>query len=124
MKKIIGLILCTAVLCMFLGGCDRQKTAQNVNKTDKKYNIAVISGGNCDEEFESFFYGVYDEFSNIGYSVDKFAAGNDEDYLNQLFSDCLNGGYLGVVLYDLNEYAEEFSVKAKEAGVFVSVFSP
>lgn len=123
MKRIISAVLAGLILCMLFCGCSNENSSRNIKNNGQKYNIAVISAGACDEEFNGFFSGVYDTFRNIGYSVDKFAAANDEQYLESVLADSLKGGYIGVVLYDLNDYADEFIEEAKKAGVFVCVFS-
>lgn len=123
MKRVISAILAVLILCVTISGCGRKAPVNEVKNDGQKYNIAVISGGICDEKFESFFSGVYECFRNIGYSVDQFAAANDEEYLKSILNDSLGGGYIGVILYNLGDYADEYVIKAKEAGVFVSVFS-
>lgn len=116
-------LIISALLCLTLCSCSLRSNQNNVKINSKKYNIAVISGGKDDEEFSSFCYGVSESFKNIGYKTDSFCANSNKAYLEEILSKSLEGGYVGVVLYDLNSYADEFIQRAREAGVYVAVFS-
>ncbi len=125
MKRFVKLIalLMGMVMVFNLCGCQKNSSQAPVSVSSKKYNIAVISAESGSGEFEMFCSGVTTEFNNIGYNVDKFAAQKDKDYLETVLEESLKGGYVGVILYDLNDYAEDFAKKAKEAGVSCVAFA-
>ncbi len=123
MKKLFGIILCILVVVSCLAGCSLNRTSGGLTPHAAKKNIAVITAGESDEEFDNFCNGVLEKFTYHGYKVDKFATRGDMTYLDDLFASSLNGGYTGVILYDLNDYAEDFYKKASEAGVWTVIFS-
>lgn len=127
MKKnlIKKIALCVALVLIFgiFCSCNSDNKSGKKVQTEKKYNVAVISGAADDEDFSSFFQSVSDTFKNIGYRTDKFSANGNTAYLNDILNSSLEGGYMGVILYDLNDYADEFVLKANEAGVFSLVFT-
>lgn len=125
MRKIAKscLLAVLVLMCLNLSGCVQNKTSSAVQVSSKKYNIAVISAMNDSSEFETFCDKITQEFNNIGYNVDTFSAKDDKEYLNSLLSKSLNGGYVGVVLYDINDYAEKFAKEAQERNVACVVFS-
>ncbi len=119
--------LILAVSCIIIFGvlcsCAPKNTINDKASERKKYNIAVISSGKDNEDFSSFFNSVSDTFRNIGYKTDKFSANDNSEYLNDILNSSLEGGYIGVILYDSNAIADEFAKKASEAGIFTLVFS-
>lgn len=123
MKRIVSAILAVIILCACLSGCNGNSGGNNIESDGQKYNIAVISAGECNDEYNGFFDGIYEVFREIGYSVDKYAADGNKEYLETILNDSLKGGYIGVILYDLSEYAEEYVKKAQEAGVHVTLFN-
>ncbi len=123
MKRMISAILAVIILSSFISGCNNSVVINNVGVDGQKYNIAVISAGESNDEYNGFFDGIYEIFREIGYSVDKYAAVGDEEYLETILNDSLKGGYIGVILYDLSEYAQEYVKKAQEAGIYVALFN-
>lgn len=111
------------LMCFVSVSCEKNTQTSPVQISSKKYNIAVISGQSATDEFDTFCSAVTSEFNNIGYNVDKFAVNDDKEYLNELLTQSLNGGYVGVVLYDLDEYVDDFVIKASKADVACVAFS-
>lgn len=121
MKKLFGIILSVLIIVSCFAGCSLKSPGGTTPQTAK--NIAVITAGESDEEFDNFCSGVSEKFNYLGYKVDKFATKGDTAYLDSLLTASLNGGYTGVILYDLNDYAEDFYQKASAAGVGAVIFS-